>query len=149
MKMAAQRKKQPQRIGVALTSVLDELDRDGHFALFRLVKIWPEVVGDDIARHTEISGLKFHTVVVKVSNAMWIQELSMMSRQILRQLIARLGDDSVRDLRFVKGALSRRHAPKPSPPRLVRRSVALPELKDPQLRAAFDSLIEAWGRSPR
>ena len=148
--MATKRKNQPQRIGVALTSVLDELDREGHFALFRLVRIWPEVVGEDIARHTEISGLKFHTLVVKVSNAMWIQELSMMSRQILRELTARLGDDSVRNLRFVKGALSRRRAPnRNAPHRLVRRSVALPELKDPQLRAAFDSLIEAWGRSPR
>jgi hypothetical protein len=30
-----------------------------------------------------------------------------------------------------------------------RKAIALPELKDPELKRAFESLIEAWGRSPR
>jgi len=57
----------------------------------------------------------------------------------------------VRDLRFVQGRLSRR----PARPRLrtvaraPRRAIELPELKDPELRRAFESLIEAWGRAPR
>ncbi|HKD68367.1 MAG TPA: DUF721 domain-containing protein [Candidatus Binataceae bacterium] len=143
-------RKQPELLGKTLSGVLDALDTRGQFALFRLVRVWPQVAGEAIARHTEVASLKFHTAVVKVSTAMWIQELNLMKRQILTRLIEAMGDDSVRDLRFVKGTLSRQSHPRKAPSkRSVRHSIALPELKDPQLRQAFEDLIEAWGRASR
>lgn len=149
--MAFRRRKSPEPVGNALQAVLNRLDPEGHFEIVRLTKVWPEVVGETIARHTMVSQLKFHTALIKVSRAMWIQELNLMKREILARLVTRLGDDSVRDIRFVIGSLGRRTSvPRP---RLVRRdprkAIALPELKDPELRRAFESLIEAWGRSPR
>ncbi len=143
-------RKQPELLGKTLAGVLDALDTRGQFALFKLVRVWPEVVGEAIARHTEVASLKFHTAVIKVSTAMWIQELSLMRRQILDRLIEAVGDDSIRDLRFVRGTLSRHtRPPKAASRRAIRRSIDLPELKDPQLRQAFEDLIEAWGRAPR
>ena len=148
--MSLRRKKSPERVGDVMRVVLNRLDREGNFEVVQLTKAWPEVVGETIARHTEISHLKFHTAVVKVSRAMWIQELSLMKREILARLIARLGDDSVRDLRFVRGSLSRRGTPRARLiPRPTRKAISLPELKDPELKRAIESLIEAWGRSPR
>jgi predicted nucleic acid-binding Zn ribbon protein len=148
--MALKSRKQPELLGKTLSGVLDSLDTQGQFALFRLVRVWPQVVGDTIARHTEVASLKFHTAVIKVSNAMWIQELNLMRRQILSRLVEAVGDDAIRDLRFVKGTLSRQSRPRPAPARRhVRHSIALPEIKDPQLRQAFEDLIEAWGRAPR
>jgi hypothetical protein len=133
-----------------LQPILDRIDSEGHFGIVRLMKVWPEVVGENIARRTEVQSLKFHTAVVKVSGAMWIQELNLMKAQILGRLSAELRDDSVRDIRFVQGRLSRRERPKlRAVPRAVRHSVKLPELKDPELRRAFESLIEAWGRASR
>jgi predicted nucleic acid-binding Zn ribbon protein len=148
--MALKSRRQPELIGKTLTGVLDALDTQGQFALFRLVRLWPQTVGEAIARHTEVSSLKFHTAVIKVSTAMWIQELNLMKRQILQRLVESLGDDSVRDIRFVKGTLSRRRRPRlVAAKRHVRRSIVLPELKDPELRRVFEDLIEAWGRAPR
>ena len=132
--------------------LLDRIDREGHFAIVRLAKAWPEIVGEAIARRTEIVSLKFHTAVVKVSGAMWIQELNLMRSQILARVTQRLGEDVVRELRFVQGRLSRRERPKlRTVPRATttRKSIELPELKDPELREAFERLIEAWGRAPR
>ena len=130
--------------------IIDRLNREGHFGIVRLIKVWPEIVGETIARRTEVVSLKFHTAVVKVSGPMWIQELSLMSTQILERLRERLGDDIVRDLRFVKGTLGRRERSRLRPvPRAPRHAIELPELKDPGLRRAFESLIEAWGRSNR
>lgn len=132
--------------------LLDRIDREGHFAIVRLAKAWPEIVGEAIARRTEIVSLKFHTAVVKVSGAMWIQELNLMKSQILSRVTQRLGDDVVRELRFVQGRLSRRERPKlHTVPRATttRKSIELPELKDPELRNAFERLIEAWGRASR
>ena len=150
-KMALKKpRRQPELLGKTLTGVLDALDTQGQFSLFRLVRIWPQVVGDAIARHTEVNSLKFHTAVIKVSTAMWIQELNLMRRQILKRLVDTMGDDSVRDLRFVKGTLSRHSRPRPAPAkRYVRHAIELPELKDPELRKVFEDLIEAWGRAPR
>ena len=140
----------PERIASALQPILDRLDTEGHFGIVRLMKVWPEVVGEAIARRTEVQSLKFHTAVVKVSGAMWIQELNLMKLQILERLRASLHDDTVRDIRFVKGSLSRRERPKlRAVPRATRHSIALPELKDPELRRAFEDLIEAWGRASR
>lgn len=149
--MAVRRRRAPEPIASTLGSIIDRLDSEGHFAIVRLVQAWPEIVGETISRRTEVVELKFHTAVVRVSGAMWIQELNLLKPEILARLAARVGDDAVRDLRFVQGRLSRR----PARPRLrtvaraPRRAIELPELKDPELRRAFESLIEAWGRAPR
>jgi hypothetical protein len=148
--MRARRYKAPERVGTSLQPILDKIDREGAFGIVRLVKAWPEIVGDTIARRTEVMSLKFHTAVVKVSGAMWIQELNLMRAQILSRITDRLGDDSVRELRFVQGRLSRRGTPRlRAVPRATRHSIELPKLKDPELRAAFERLIEAWGRASR
>ncbi len=148
--MYAKQRKPPQQIGGAIQELLARLDSEGHFEIVRLVRLWPEVVGEAIARRTEVVGLKFHSAVIKVSGAMWIQELNLMKPQILDRLRHALSNDTVRDLRFVQGRLSRKDRPKlRAVPRNVRKAIALPQVKDPALRSAFESLIEAWGRSPR
>lgn len=140
----------PQQIGGAIQELLARFDSDGRFEIVRLIRVWPEVVGEAISRRTEIAGFKFHTAVVKVSGAMWIQELSLMKPQLLARLQDRIGADVVRDLRFVQGRLSRREKPRlRAVPRNVRRSIDLPSVTDPELRKAFAGLIEAWGRSSR
>ena len=81
---------------------------------------------------------------------MWVQELSLMREQIRSRLAVRLGEDLVREIRFVRGALRRRRRPPLSPvARQARQAIELPEIKDPELKRAFDSLVEAWGRAPR
>ena len=148
--MISRQRRPPQQIGGAIQELLARLDSEGHFEIVKLVRVWPEVVGEAIARRTEVVGLKFHSAVVKVSGAMWIQELNLMKPQILGRLRDAIGNDAVRDVRFVQGRLSRRERPKlRAVSRNVRKAIALPEVTDPALRSAFESLIEAWGRSPR
>jgi Dna[CI] antecedent, DciA len=148
--MAVRRRTFFQQIGGTIQDLLASLDTGGHFELVRLIRLWPEVVGETIGRRTEVTALKFHTAVVKVSTAMWIQELNLMRPQILSRLNAAMRNDAVRDLRFVLGKMNR-HERKHlrTVARTVRKPIELPELQNPELRCAFDSLIEAWGRSPR
>src|SRR5258705_12146271 len=105
--MENRRHKAPEPIGAGMQPLLDRLDREGHFAIVRLAKAWPDIVGETIARRTEIVSLKFHTAVVKVSGAMWIQELNLMKSQILSRVTERLGDDVVRGIGFVERRLRR------------------------------------------
>jgi len=144
------RKKFFQQIGGTIQDLLANLDTGGHFELVRLIRLWPEVVGETIARRTEVSSLKFHTAVIRVSTAMWIQELNLMRPQILSRVNAAMHSDAVREIRFVQGRLSRReHKYLRTVGRPPRRPIQLPELQDPELQRAFESLIEAWGRAPR
>jgi len=142
--------KPPVKISEALQPLLDRFDTEGQFGIVRLTRLWPEIVGETIARRTQVSSLKFHTAVVKVSGAMWIQELNLMKPQILARLHEKIDPDIVRDLRFVQGRLSRReHSKLRVVPRATRRAIELPEMKNPELKRAFQRLIEAWGRAPR
>jgi predicted nucleic acid-binding Zn ribbon protein len=130
--------------------LLDRLDTGGQFGIVRLAREWPDIVGEAIARRTQVVSLKFHTAVIKVSGAMWIQELNLMKAQIMARVRERVGADTVRDLRFVQGRLARPQRPKlRTVPRAPRHSIVVPELKNPELRRAFESLIEAWGRATR
>jgi predicted nucleic acid-binding Zn ribbon protein len=144
------RRKFFQQIGGTIQDLLANLDTGSHFELVRLIRLWPEVVGEPIARRTEVSSLKFHTAVVRVSTAMWIQELNLMRPQILSRVNGAMRNDSIRDLRFVLGKLSRREQRRlRTVGRIARKPIELPELQDPELRRAFEDLVEAWGRSPR
>lgn len=148
--MAVRRRKFFQQIGGTIQDLLANLDTGSHFELVRLIRLWPEVVGEPIARRTEVSSLKFHTAVVKVSTAMWIQELNLMRPQILSRVNGAMRNDSIRDLRFVLGKLSRHEQRRlRTVGRIARKPIELPKLQDPELRRAFEDLIEAWGRSPR
>jgi predicted nucleic acid-binding Zn ribbon protein len=148
--MAKPMNKGPAPLGDALSPILERFDTQGQFGIVRVIKAWPEIVGETIARRSEIASLKFHTLVVKVSGAMWIQELNLMKTRILELIAKRLGDDIVRDIRFTHGKLSRRNPPRLRPVgRPARHSIKMPDVKDPELRAAFERLIELWGRSGR
>jgi predicted nucleic acid-binding Zn ribbon protein len=148
--MAVRRRKFFQQIGGTIQDLLANLDTGSHFELVRLIRLWPEVVGETIARRTEVAALKFHVAVVKVSTAMWIQELNLMRPQILSRVNAAMRNDAVRDIRFVLGKMNRRERRHlRTVGRAARKPIELPELQNPELRRAFDSLIEAWGRSLR
>ncbi len=124
------------------------MDIEGEFGLGRLIRAWPEIAGETIARRTEVVSLRFHTAVIKVSGARWIQELNLMKAQILTRIRETIGDDIVRDLRFIAGRLSRRNPPKlRTVPRPTRYAFELPPIRDPELKEAFERLIEAWGRA--
>jgi len=142
--------KPPVKLSEALQPLLDRFDTDGQFGVVRLTRMWPDAVGETIARRTQVSSLKFHTAVVKVSGAMWIQELNLMKPQILARLHELIDPDIVRDLRFVQGRLSRReHSKLRVAPRQTRYAIELPEMKNPELKRAFQRLVEAWGRASR
>ena len=72
------RRKAPEALGSAMRPLIDRLDSGGNFGIVRVARAWPEIVGEAIARRTEVSTLRFHTATVKVSSAMWIQELNLL-----------------------------------------------------------------------
>ncbi|HIE04402.1 MAG TPA: DUF721 domain-containing protein [Candidatus Latescibacteria bacterium] len=64
--------------------------------------LWNEVVGETIAAHTSVIGIRGGVLVVRVGSASWRNELFFMKPKILEKLNARIGSDVVKDIRFVR-----------------------------------------------
>ncbi len=145
-------RREPTRIDPVLETCLDRvLGTPGASAIWR---VWDDAVGAGIARRAEPVRLRGRTLVVAVSSAPWMQELTLLKRTIVAALNDRLPRPLVDDLHLVltEGRASppivpvkpRRRAPCPTPPA----NVKLDDLP-PALRASFGSVLDAWRRRAR
>lgn len=95
------RAKKSQSFGDAAEAALRRIDKSGKRHNARVVGVWSEVVGADIARHTK--GFAFRDdkeLVVFVDTAAWANELSLMASDLSARINAYVGEDVVRSLRF-------------------------------------------------
>lgn len=60
---------------------------------------WPDIVGEEIARHCQAISLHEGLLVVRVSSAVWAQELSLLRPRILAACAQELGTGVVREIR--------------------------------------------------
>jgi len=100
---------------------------------------WEEAVGSRIARRTQPLRLVRGTLHVRVANAAWANELSLLSADILGQLAAR--GLSVRELRFTVGSIARRHSARVPGP--VRRAAPADAPLPPTLRRAITAIDDS------
>lgn len=145
----------PRREPAPIAGVLDRcLDRvlgtPGASAIWR---VWEDAVGSAIARRAEPVRLRGRTLVVAVSSAPWMQELTLLKRRVVSALNERLPQPLVDDVflvltegRAAETAPRRVHPPAPCPPPPMRADLdALP----PELRASFTDMLDAWKRRAR
>lgn len=66
---------------------------------------WEEIVGPQIAQHSHAIGLSDGVLLVQVDGAVWAQELAMLRGHIQTKLDERLGEGTVREVRFRSGRL--------------------------------------------
>lgn len=97
----SRRAKKTQSFNDAAERVLGRIDAGGKRYSARVVGVWSEVVGPDIARHTR--GFAFRDdkeLVIFVDTPTWANELSLMSGDLVARINARVGEGSVSSLRF-------------------------------------------------
>lgn len=84
-----------------LPAVLARLARESG-QVERLLPIWIEVVGAQIARNARPRKLEGGALVIEVSAARWAQELSLQQTELCDRLNGRLGSSVVQRLEFVR-----------------------------------------------
>lgn len=62
---------------------------------------WNEIVGSQIARVTEAVKIEKGVLVVRVQNSPWRNELTLMKKDMMVKLNSALGEEIVKDIRFV------------------------------------------------
>jgi len=144
--------KRPLEISALLESVFAGKPAQKRIREAKAWQFWEEAVGSHIASKAAPVAFRDGTLTVRVSGSAWLQQLSLMKRDIISQLNAAIGYPLVNDLFFRQGTVHK--AEDESPAVAIRkRSLSADEKKlliertstvsDPELREAFISLLSS------
>lgn len=97
----------PQAAGKILSLALKRYGLDKEVAKYEFVLHWRSIMGDSIANRSRPEAIQGQTLVVRVSNPQWAQELAFQKEIILGRLNRFLSEthsmQTVEDVRFVVG----------------------------------------------
>jgi len=141
-------------IGSVLRDVLKRLDPSEQLRAFEVWNFWNDVVGDALSRRAQPSSYRNGVLTVTVAAHAWMQELQFMKDSLRQRLNERLGGELIRDVCFVSGAVDPPPQARPEPQDIdtagdTRPQVALPDISDPELAAAFQRVLDAHARRKR
>jgi predicted nucleic acid-binding Zn ribbon protein len=92
-----------------IADILSELESRRGYARTKssesLAEAWLATAGEPTASHSRVGEVRRGTLEVIVANSMLAQELQFEKQRLLTQLIERLPDHKLRDLRFRVGAV--------------------------------------------
>jgi hypothetical protein len=156
-------------LGGVLNAEARRLKLDSSLREASAVVLWPEVVGEQIAAATEAERVVDGVLHVVARSHTWAFELTFHRDQILKGLNARLGRNTITEIRFrpgilrTPGALPAPPEPVPAPEELAALSLDAPETVsieeeaaragDPELQAVVRRLLtnerkrEKWRRA--
>jgi predicted nucleic acid-binding Zn ribbon protein len=105
-----------------LSDVLDTMTRSlgwsSPLARGDLLTAWPDLVGIDIAAHSEPAGIDEGVLTVQCDSTAWATQLRIMRAEILTTIVRRYPDAEVTSIRFSgPGAPSWKHGPRSVPGR--------------------------------
>ena len=92
--------KQPRHIGSTLNVMFKDLGFEKKMDQVRAVELWPEIVGEKIARIASAERVGDGILYVKVKSMTWRTELLFQKRKILERIEERIGNRVVHDIRF-------------------------------------------------
>lgn len=95
------RKSGLERMDSVLADVLDEAGVRDQVERVRVLELWPEIVGAQVARVTRAKSVDEATLIVEVRSSAWLMELNMLKGDIVRRANERLSDTSIEKVVFV------------------------------------------------
>jgi len=90
-------------IGKILADVLRDLGLSKKLSEQRAVVEWNDIVGRRVAEHARALRVDNGRLFVEVDSSVWSQELTLMKRNILRQINDRIGRKAIDNIHFVLG----------------------------------------------
>jgi len=139
-----------------LSSVLKQSGFEDKSEYLKIYKIWPAVVGEKIAENTCLESAKRGTLFVNVSNPAWMQELHFLKGMIIKKLEKKLGEGTIRDIRFKTGQIPSSGSKKMDfsdvyldDDELKMMEKESSEISDPEVREAFQHLMEIHLKSKK
>lgn len=138
-------------IGAVVEEAIRGLGLGDAVAKGAAMQLWPEVVGETVARVTQPETVRGNTLVVTVADSAWLQQLRYMEEPVVEKLNAAVGRPIIEGLYFKVGAIR----PEPQEDEEVEEQAELdPEtaaqleqvvaaLEDPELRETLKQILAA------
>jgi predicted nucleic acid-binding Zn ribbon protein len=92
---------EPEKIGGLIAGYLDHLGFAARLGKQEAVLRWSDIVGPRVAEETKALRIDGDTLVVKVNQAAWRQQLSFLKIELLAKLDLKLGKGCIKDIRFI------------------------------------------------
>jgi hypothetical protein len=127
--------KKIHQIDRILRRVLRKMDLDTKLEGYRIWALWPDIVGDQIARRAQPERFRNRILFIRVSNSAWMQQLQMMKPVLLEKIQKALKGAGIKDLRFSLGEVN-----PPVPPPVELQSEG--EMKPPRLSTEVEASLE-------
>jgi predicted nucleic acid-binding Zn ribbon protein len=89
----------PEGIGSVVRDLLGDRRMRRGMALGRLARSWPQVVGEELGRHTAPRALEGGGLVVAAASAAWGSQVRFLAREVRRRANEVLGVEEVRSVR--------------------------------------------------
>ncbi|RLE07628.1 DUF721 domain-containing protein [Candidatus Aerophobetes bacterium] len=93
----------PSRIGEVLDRVFEKLGVDKKIKEEKALRLWKEVVGERINKHTHPFSVKKGILFVKVDNSGWLAQLTYLKEGIISKINQREGKKVIKDIYFRLG----------------------------------------------
>ena len=97
-----------EHVGDCLRTFLRGASLEKRMSEWSLILAWPEIVGPDIAAHSEARDLRDGVLWVAAPSSNWRQHIMFLKPQILNALREKYPDISVRDIRCLSREMSPR-----------------------------------------
>ena len=94
-------KRDPEVLNKVIDLAFKRFGLAGEVNKYKFVLHWGEIVGPEIAKRSKPEYLKGSTLVVKVTDSAWSQELSFHKNVIISRLNSFLGKNEISDVLFV------------------------------------------------
>ncbi len=89
------------KLGDMLAGVLEERGLRDQVRRMEVLDLWPELVGEHVARVTRAKGVSEATLFVEVRTSAWLMELNMMKGEFLQLVNERLPETPIQRIVFV------------------------------------------------
>ena len=90
-----------ERMDAPLDDVLEDAGVVDQVERVRILEVWPEIVGERVARVTKARSVDEATLIVEVRSSAWLMELNMLKSDIRSRVNERLDEVSIDRIVFV------------------------------------------------
>ena len=99
------RQKDLLKLGDVLQRTLKRREVFVPFEDRKLLEIWRQSVGPQIATRTYPENIRRGTLFVKVATSVWMQQLQYMKKEIIEKMNRHQGGETIQNIRFVIGEI--------------------------------------------
>ncbi|NTU53621.1 MAG: DUF721 domain-containing protein [Chlorobiaceae bacterium] len=92
--------KAPRNLKNVMGDVCKKIGMTDAYEEYTTLKIWEKVVGETIAKETEVEKIKEGDLYVKVRNPSWRMELNFRKKELMTRLNKVIGKDMIRNIIF-------------------------------------------------